>query len=225
MNKKSKYCLHEAVKKRDLKKAKELLEKGANPNAYDDLGETPLIYACLDGNTEMVKLLLEYKAKPNQYENNITCRNALHCAIYSKKVEIVKLLLDNGANPNKVEEGRDGFYTPIELAIMYDKSEDIFNLLLNKGAKLKGTEILLASQNGRYEIVKKLLEKGQNPNKMDDLHRTPLHLSIKGGSVKLVELLIRKGSKSRNKRQGRINSLASRSSRKEALNGRSSYKE
>lgn len=46
----------------DFKKAKDALEKGANVNARDNQGLTPLMYAAANGHEEILELLLEYNA-------------------------------------------------------------------------------------------------------------------------------------------------------------------
>jgi len=43
----------------------ELLEKGADPNIFDNCGFSPLFYACDLGDTEVFKLLVSYGANPH----------------------------------------------------------------------------------------------------------------------------------------------------------------
>jgi ankyrin repeat protein len=84
--------LKKAVRSNDIKKAKKLLQAGADPNIND-----PLYTACCWGMYDFVKLLLEYKANPNNEAQ------VLHIACYNKDKEIVKLLLQYGADPFKDE--------------------------------------------------------------------------------------------------------------------------
>ncbi len=54
--------LHLAAAEGDVNHVKELLKKGANPNAKDELDQTPLHLAAYEGRVDVVKLLLEYGA-------------------------------------------------------------------------------------------------------------------------------------------------------------------
>ena len=50
--------LHLAVRWGDLQATQELLQAGVNPNQHGDLGHTPLHEACIKGNLDMVKILV-----------------------------------------------------------------------------------------------------------------------------------------------------------------------
>lgn len=80
-----------------------LLEKGANPNAYDKEKRTPLFFAASDGNTNLVRLLLRYSANPNaQAKNGETALMAT-----GDDVETVELLLKAGANVDLTDMNGD----------------------------------------------------------------------------------------------------------------------
>jgi hypothetical protein len=71
-----------------------LLTAGANPNAENEIYETPLMYAAKNGHLEVVRLMLAYDANPNA-----GCRemDPLTVARVGKYTEIVKLLKEAGA--------------------------------------------------------------------------------------------------------------------------------
>jgi ankyrin repeat protein len=74
-----------------------LLKAGAGPNERSPRGETPLMFAARNGNTDAVKVLLDRKGDVNAKEN-VRGTTALMWAIEQRHVEAVKLLVDRGAN-------------------------------------------------------------------------------------------------------------------------------
>jgi len=76
--------------------AKFLIENGANVNAIDKNGTTPLMFACWKGNYETAKLLIEHKANKEALDINGT--TALHLAdklTSPNKNAIINLLIDD----------------------------------------------------------------------------------------------------------------------------------
>jgi len=61
--------LLEAAENGDLIEVQTALENGANPNAKDNDGWTPLHWAAQDGHVEIVKILLERGADPRIADN------------------------------------------------------------------------------------------------------------------------------------------------------------
>ena len=89
--------------------AKSLLNHGADPNIQTSYGNTALLYASLQGLSDIVELLLEDGANPDI--QNRDGKTALMFASYFGKKEIVRLLLDHGADPNIRD--RDGDMTAL----------------------------------------------------------------------------------------------------------------
>jgi ankyrin repeat protein len=87
---------------RRLAVVRSLIRAGADVNAPDANGESPLIRAVLLGDNELVGLLLENKASPNAKSSEGF--TPLHVAIgFQKPKEMVELLLANKADPNATD--------------------------------------------------------------------------------------------------------------------------
>lgn len=82
--------------RKNIEKAKKLLEKGANPNYRDELGYTSLHIASQDNKIEFVKLLLKYGGNPSVKNNE--GKNSYDLAAEYGYTEMLKVL------PNTEEE-------------------------------------------------------------------------------------------------------------------------
>lgn len=65
-------------------------------------GTTPLIVAAEVNNTDIVKLLLKYGARPN-VPNKFTCFTALMAAAKNSNIDMIKVLLKSGSDPLTIE--------------------------------------------------------------------------------------------------------------------------
>ena len=68
-----------------------LLEAGADPNATDDEGETPLFWAARHKHIHVVEALLDAGANPAVQNNDL--ETTLHAACFRRQLDIVKLLI------------------------------------------------------------------------------------------------------------------------------------
>jgi len=112
----------------DIDGVKGALNEGANVNAKNDVGMTPLILASLS-NKEIVELLIEKGANVNAKGNEGF--TALMMAVINGNSEIVELLVGKGADVS-VRNDRDG-RTALEIAEEKDKTE-IVEILRKAGA-------------------------------------------------------------------------------------------
>jgi hypothetical protein len=74
-----------------------LLDEGANPNVYGELGKTPLYYAIISCNIEIVSKLLKLGASPNKSNYLYFALNWYFTTNNLDVIIIIKLLLEAGA--------------------------------------------------------------------------------------------------------------------------------
>ncbi|MCT7486201.1 ankyrin repeat domain-containing protein [Aliarcobacter cryaerophilus] len=89
--------LHFAVGRNNIVATKLLLEHGFDSNSVDENNSLTSIHiAAINGNSEIIKILIEYDANINQVDDeNLT---ALHYAYKNNRQEVINVLLENGAN-------------------------------------------------------------------------------------------------------------------------------
>ena len=76
----------------------QFIRQGADVNALDEYGFTPLIEAAIVDHVEIAKLLLAHGANPNRQD--VTGGTALHWATENNNLALAKLLLDAKADAN-----------------------------------------------------------------------------------------------------------------------------
>lgn len=178
-----------------MKKVKELLGAGANPNeiiqsshipsGYSESGTTTLLkHAILLKYPKLVQLLLEHGADANLKQtipNQITTSPlmfALNTLNPSKEstLPIITLLLQHQANPHFKDRNGNTVLFPARTA-------EIVQLLLNYGAdpniKNNQAEAVLTSrtENGEWNIVRVLLDSNPNINITNSTGKTALMIS------------------------------------------------
>ena len=122
--------LNNACKNGNINEIKRLLDNGADVNAKDDDGYTPLISASAGGFVETAKFLLENGADMNA-EDKYGWTSLMY-ASQNRHINMLKFLIENGADVNhKSIDGRD---TALKVAYC-EENDDILNLLRENGAE------------------------------------------------------------------------------------------
>lgn len=156
-DKEKKTPLHEAMTYHRDKVARLLIEKGANINLKDKEGKTPffsIVY--MDGKTRTIALARLFLQKG--FHVKTAEPDLLNQTIRRDHQEIAMLLLTHG-----IKVSDSALHDAAEMGF-----EDVFNLLLQKGANPKQKGILFdACKSGNLNIVKTLVDKGNEPTEKD----------------------------------------------------------
>ena len=89
-------AIHKAAYHGELQKVRDLLQKGANPDARDSFGGTALHAAMFQKNMEVVKVLLDHGCDLNA-QGTGNGYTPLHDAVWADNGQALNLLLDKGA--------------------------------------------------------------------------------------------------------------------------------
>lgn len=93
--------LHIVTARRDLTWMNFLISKGANVNARDSKGVSPLMLATNLGFVEGVQLLTESNAKLD--DTNDAGETPLIAAVHRNNIPMIRILLKAGANPDRAD--------------------------------------------------------------------------------------------------------------------------
>lgn len=117
----------------NLRVVRYLLSKGANIEAQNMPGYTPLIIAIEKKHVDIVEFLLEQGADPNHLTK--TQETPLIRACYARNVEIVEMLLAKNVDVNiRPIRGKTALGIAIEVAV-HDEDREIIQLLRRAGAR------------------------------------------------------------------------------------------
>jgi ankyrin repeat protein len=178
-----------------------LVDKGANVNAKNRRGSTPLFWALHD--EAKVRLLIARGAtvKIKQVEGRTPVYQA---SILGNGLPVLRLLLENGGDPNVAT--LNGL-TPLSAAALRGDVEAM-RLLVDKGAQVDtkngagATALMAAATNGSADAVQLLIAKGADANVRSKLGETALGNAAGAGSAEAVKMLLERGAdvNSRNSR-------------------------
>lgn len=172
-----------------------LIKAGANINAADCMGYTPLMGAALNYCVDWcVPMLLDAGADVNAV--NSREETALSLAIQGWNHEVVFLLIQAGADVN-----RSGYTVDdIMLRMVYPGNERIIESMLAQGADVEAVDeegfsaLRAAAMHGWLECIEVLLAHGAEVDAENSRGQTALHYAMKAGHLSCVHRLLRAGA-------------------------------
>jgi ankyrin repeat protein len=215
--------LTEAAANGEPKRVMRMLAKGADVNARDIYGLTPLMHASSEGYVRTAKLLLGHGAKVNARADCIEYISdcgpivgesepargvtALMRAAGGGHLELVKLLLKKGANVNAEanfcldETGKVSRGWNVLIYAVQSGNVAVSSLLIKRGAKVNAmtdrgwTALMQASIRGNLPLVKLLVQHGAEVNAIDEDGETAVKQASRRGHSEVVNYLCEHGGK------------------------------
>ncbi|KAI1177031.1 hypothetical protein F4777DRAFT_222673 [Nemania sp. FL0916] len=179
-----------------------LLMHGANVEARDNYGRTPLSYAAmpLDRNKGVVELLLESGARIESKDHYGRTPLSRAVTSWEQDQDVIHLLLESGADIESIDNnGR----TPLSHAVTsWDQNQDVVRLLIENGANIGSkddrgrTPLFHAITFGRLneDIIRLLIGDGANIETKESNECTPVSLAHTKGENSLVRTLLAEGA-------------------------------
>jgi len=186
-----------------------------NPTLLEFIAENPIRHGKLPDNiVEVAKVILDTGVDQDALNETLmlvaTGSVSRECAV---KVPLIDLLCDRGADPETAKHAtavhdelealealiRRGARIDLPLAAALGRAEDAQRLLPEGDGESRHLALALASQYGHVEVVRLLLDAGEDPNRYNPVgghsHATPLHQAALSGHEELVRLLVERGAR------------------------------
>jgi len=188
-----------------------------NPSLLEFVAENPIRHGTLPSNiVSVARVVLKAGTRTNQSVLNETLglvcsgRIARECGV---QIQLIDLLCDSGADPNSAMQPalvhgefdaanrliRQGANINLSVAAATGRIEDVRRLLATSIGEERHRALALAAQFGHAEIVRLLIDAGEDPNRYNPVgchsHSTPLHQAALAGHTDVVRLLVEWGAR------------------------------
>ena len=191
-------CLHIAVMQGCCEEVLQAIaDSGANVNAATKKNRTALMIACLVGNAEAIKLLLNAGANPNiRDEDDDSCLFHAIRGVCSK--DDLQVIINHNADVNVLNKKN---HTALIMACLNGKA-DAVNVLLNAGAKPNITDrfgntcLHNAVRNDcSKEVLQAIINHGADMNAINTMNSTALMEACRKRNAGAVNVLLNAGAK------------------------------
>ncbi len=183
-----------------------------NPTLLSFVAENPIRHGRMPENVvEVARALLDAGATEGGYTLGLVCSGRIPREM-GKQVALIDLLCDYRVDPTKslpaaLSHGefeavrallRRGAAPDIRVYAALGDREDVARLMPSASGEDRHYSLALAVQHGRLEVVRLLLEAGEDPSRYNPMglhsHSTPLHQAALSGRMDVVRLLVEAGA-------------------------------
>jgi hypothetical protein len=185
------------------------------PTLLEFVAENPTRHGTLPDNiVEVTKAILDAGVTSAAVDETLELVASSNVA-HQRGVQgaLIDLLCDHGADPNRALRTaamqaefeatdlllRRGAHLDMPAAAALGRTADAQQLLPSANADDRHLAIALASQFGHLEIVRMLLDAGEDPSRYNPVgghsHSTPLHQAALAGHLEVAELLLKYGAR------------------------------
>jgi Ankyrin repeats (3 copies) len=186
-----------------------------NPTLLEFIAENPVRHGTLPDNiVQVTKVILDAGVEQSALNETLmlvaTGSVPRECG---KQLPLIDLLCDRGADPNSAVQaaalhgelaavnaliGR-GARIDFPVAAALGRIDEARRLLAGASSEDRHLALTLAADSGHVEIVRLLLDAGEDPNRYNPVgghsHTTPLHQAAGGGHEEVVRLLVERGAR------------------------------
>lgn len=185
-----------------------------NPSLLEFVAENPVRHGTLPENiVEIAAVIVDAGAEASSLNETLTLVATGRVPRESGvQIALIDFLCDHGADPESALESaaahgelealrallRRGGRLKLPIASALGNIEDARRLLPHADPHERHLALALASQLGHAEIVRLLLDAGEDPNRFNPVgshsHSTPLHQAALNGHLEVVKLLVERGA-------------------------------
>lgn len=185
--------LFSAVSERGAGRVAELVAAGADPDAWDEEGYTPLLHAAENGDAEVARALLDAGADASRYQEGRGV-TPLVVALERRKLDVARLLIERGADAGApTSKG-----SPLRVALARHAPRDLIEQILAHGGLADPLEIAgalcLAAAEGPDDLLARLLDLGAPFETLAPQGLTPLMCAARWGTPERVRALLARGA-------------------------------
>lgn len=186
-----------------------------HPTLLEFIAENPTRRGSLPGKiVEVARVILDAGTTQEALDETLMLvASSLVARQSGAQLSTIDLLCARGANPDKATRAaavhgeflavhallRHGARFDLPLAAAMGRIEEARSLLPNATAEERHWAFAVASQFGHLEIVRMLLEAGEDPNRYNPVgghsHSTPLHQAAGAGHLEVARLLVERGAR------------------------------